>query len=80
LNYKFVCWQEDDIEIPLLPSSFAATKPVESDLEESFASLKSDDLNGSDDEPKLLDSDDELLNNAIETQTNSLTYVVCVCS
>lgn len=44
---------------------------VKSDSEESFASINSDDIANSDtEEPKVLDSDDESLNTAKETQTN----------
>jgi hypothetical protein len=50
------------------------TTKYESD-EESFASLKSDDVESSDnenDEAKVLDSDDDLLKTETETQTNIL--------
>lgn len=46
---------------------------MESDSEESFASINSDDIANSDtEEPKVLDSDDESVNTATEKQTSIL--------
>jgi hypothetical protein len=80
---------DSDDDVIFTPSNFTATssnsqaktsfkpstasKKPESDSEESFASMNSDDIANSDhEELKVLDSDDEILNSPTETQTNIL--------
>lgn len=53
--------------------STASKKPAESDSDESFASINSEDIANSDhEELKVLESDDESSNSTMEVQTNIL--------